>query len=247
MQDVTQAAATGHVSADEEAPPERDEPLPIDLLAGPLAALEQAEAALYEAKQRLEEEEERVYIARRVLANAATEPELAHYVYWQMPEVHAEWLVAPLGVWCVHALLDAIGPLHETGIPCNACCQDILAASRTALARLDQEHEPLCGGCQARRAAARESEWTRHIAAREARVIELRALPYGDYLRTPEWGQTRKGALRRARYRCQACNTSDPLDVHHRTYERLGAERNDDLIALCRGCHSLFHRKGALA
>lgn len=28
------------------------------------------------------------------------------------------------------------------------------------------------------------------------------------------------------------------LELHHRTYERLGAERWDDLVAVCRSCHS---------
>jgi 5-methylcytosine-specific restriction endonuclease McrA len=32
-----------------------------------------------------------------------------------------------------------------------------------------------------------------------------------------------------------------PLDVHHRTYERRGAEKAEDVIVLCRRCHELFH------
>ena len=34
---------------------------------------------------------------------------------------------------------------------------------------------------------------------------------------------------------------SVPLQVHHRTYERRGAELDSDLIAFCPTCHGLFH------
>lgn len=79
---------------------------------------------------------------------------------------------------------------------------------------------------------------------REQRLAELRAMPYGEYLRTPEWRTTRAGALLRAGWRCSLDVThGDDLDVHHRTYERLGAELAADLVVLCRPCHRLHHRE----
>jgi 5-methylcytosine-specific restriction endonuclease McrA len=67
-------------------------------------------------------------------------------------------------------------------------------------------------------------------------------MPYKEYLKTPEWQATRKAAIKRAGYRCQLCNrTNVPLDVHHRTYERLGEELKDDVIALCNDDHAKFH------
>lgn len=79
------------------------------------------------------------------------------------------------------------------------------------------------------------------------RIRELRAMPYSDYLRTPEWQATRVKVLVRCDYRCQICNGQDRLEVHHRTYERLAQELEGDLILLCRDCHGLFHREGRLA
>lgn len=79
------------------------------------------------------------------------------------------------------------------------------------------------------------------------RIRELRAMPYSDYLRTPEWRSTRAKMLVRCDYRCQICNGQDRLEVHHRTYVRLAQELKGDLILLCRGCHGLFHREGRLA
>jgi 5-methylcytosine-specific restriction endonuclease McrA len=62
-------------------------------------------------------------------------------------------------------------------------------------------------------------------------------------LRSPEWRQTRAAALVRASY-CRALdpNHTEDLEVHHRTYERRGAELASDLIVLCRPCHRLHHK-----
>jgi hypothetical protein len=80
----------------------------------------------------------------------------------------------------------------------------------------------------------------------EERGWELAEMPYDEYLATCEWHERRAAARQRAGERCQVCNSEGPLDVHHRTYERRGRERDDDLIVLCRGCHELFHRFGRL-
>lgn len=70
---------------------------------------------------------------------------------------------------------------------------------------------------------------------------------YKEYLKTEHWQSQRKAALHRANYRCQVCNSSNKqLDVHHRTYERLGVELPADLIVLCNDCHGLFHKNGRL-
>jgi 5-methylcytosine-specific restriction endonuclease McrA len=61
------------------------------------------------------------------------------------------------------------------------------------------------------------------------------------YLRSPHWLRVRRDALERAEYRCQVCNANKTLDVHHRTYERLGNEAPADLTVLCRRCHERFH------
>lgn len=78
------------------------------------------------------------------------------------------------------------------------------------------------------------------------RLSALRSMSYRDYLRTPEWRRTRAAALLRAGNACSLDVThGDELDVHHRTYERLGAELASDLVVLCRPCHRLHHREHA--
>lgn len=75
--------------------------------------------------------------------------------------------------------------------------------------------------------------------------IALRDMPYPAYLETTHWQHIRRDAIRRAGGHCQLCNAKPlrhyPLDVHHRTYERRGAERPEDVIVLCRRCHETFH------
>ena len=62
------------------------------------------------------------------------------------------------------------------------------------------------------------------------------------YLQTAEWKTLRRLKMESASHRCQVCNTdAGPLEVHHRTYERRGRERLDDLTVLCRRCHQSHH------
>jgi 5-methylcytosine-specific restriction endonuclease McrA len=76
----------------------------------------------------------------------------------------------------------------------------------------------------------------------EQAILALRRLPYAEYLLTAHWQRVRTLALEQAGYLCDLCARDDRLEVHHRTYERLGMERQSDLIVLCFECHRDFHR-----
>lgn len=69
----------------------------------------------------------------------------------------------------------------------------------------------------------------------------LRTMPYAEYLKTEHWQEMRKYALKRAAYKCQVCNASGKMNVHHRTYERRGHEDIKDLTVLCEPCHRKHH------
>lgn len=64
---------------------------------------------------------------------------------------------------------------------------------------------------------------------------------YLAYLNSPAWRRTRTRALQDAHYRCHQCGARRDLQVHHRTYERLGAESPEDLEVLCANCHEGAH------
>lgn len=78
------------------------------------------------------------------------------------------------------------------------------------------------------------------------RLPYLRSIPYREYLGSREWQLTRTAAKRRASFRCQVCNARGELHAHHRSYDRVGCERDDDITVLCRDCHALFHAAGTL-
>jgi restriction endonuclease Mrr len=74
------------------------------------------------------------------------------------------------------------------------------------------------------------------------RLAQLRTMPTRKYLRTSEWRRTRAAALARANHCCSLDRThTGQLDVHHNTYERVGAELPADLVVLCHSCHELHH------
>jgi 5-methylcytosine-specific restriction endonuclease McrA len=72
---------------------------------------------------------------------------------------------------------------------------------------------------------------------------------YESYLRTRRWREFRALALERADGTCGRCGVSERthrllvLDVHHKTYTRLGREELDDVEVLCRSCHQVADRE----
>lgn len=68
-------------------------------------------------------------------------------------------------------------------------------------------------------------------------------MTYYEYLLSSKWQEKRTQALELAEHRCQVCNSPDKLEVHHRSYDRLGCELPTDLTVLCQGCHALFSKR----
>jgi 5-methylcytosine-specific restriction endonuclease McrA len=75
---------------------------------------------------------------------------------------------------------------------------------------------------------------------------------YEKYLAGPHWQELRKVKLEQQRAKlgyncCEECGArpaptpKTALNVHHRTYERLGEELLEDLSIICRPCHDKEH------
>jgi 5-methylcytosine-specific restriction endonuclease McrA len=65
---------------------------------------------------------------------------------------------------------------------------------------------------------------------------------YDRYISGHRWRQNpaRRAELVASGFRCRLCNgdgKDSAIEVHHRTYARLGNEQPGDLTALCSGCH----------
>lgn len=63
---------------------------------------------------------------------------------------------------------------------------------------------------------------------------------YERYIASDGW-RTRRTVKLRQTPACEACGVREHLHVHHRTYERFGAERMGDLRTLCEICHAWVH------
>lgn len=158
-------------------------------------------------------------------------------LYWRCPMAHVAWIAEAFGIKWTNLVSREAGPCYMNATcGCGRQFEAMLSSRSSTVAR--------CGECEdawRRRSQQANAQRAREEAERAARLAVLKAMPYAEYLRTPEWQEARRRALYRAGYRCQTCNGQGRLDVHHRTYERRGNERNSDLTVLCRPCHERFH------
>lgn len=70
-------------------------------------------------------------------------------------------------------------------------------------------------------------------------------MEYREYLKADHWRDFRKRMIHRSGGVCRKCGfkPKDPmsLNVHHKSYDRLGAETTDDVEVLCYRCHKKLH------
>lgn len=66
---------------------------------------------------------------------------------------------------------------------------------------------------------------------------------YEEYLQSDTWKWKRQAALRHFDNQCCLCGSPRELNVHHKTYANVFAEKQEDLTVLCRDCHARFHGK----
>ena len=184
------------------------------------------------------------------------------YLYWMQPDIEVTWLAEAFGLEA-HQVSELAGRF-TLSLKCSRCNADydVSFKHRETMRSIlhyyhkyAETHITMCKTCrqairqeQLTQSEAHDIELAAMQASRDARLQQLRRMPYQEYLQSPEWNRRRTEQLRRAGFRCQVCNEANvQLHVHHRTYERRGNEAFRDLIVLCSSCHSLFHSQGKLA
>lgn len=75
-------------------------------------------------------------------------------------------------------------------------------------------------------------------------MVNGREMSYAEYINSREWQMVRErykeSGLKKI---CYCCDAHDqPLDLHHKSYKRLGHERLNDLCRACQQCHRKIHR-----
>jgi len=66
---------------------------------------------------------------------------------------------------------------------------------------------------------------------------------YNAHLKSSLWRAKRNKILNRAGGLCEGCREQAATQVHHLTYENLGNEFLFELVAICDGCHTRYHKK----
>lgn len=66
-------------------------------------------------------------------------------------------------------------------------------------------------------------------------------LSYLAYLASDAWSVFRLAYASRCGWSCYVCGVEHGLDLHHKTYRRLGSEYLRDVVALCRKHHVEVH------
>ena len=66
---------------------------------------------------------------------------------------------------------------------------------------------------------------------------------YLEYLKSDKWKTLSDSCKKLADYMCNRCESTEKLHAHHKTYDRVGDERMEDLECLCKSCHENEHGK----
>ena len=64
---------------------------------------------------------------------------------------------------------------------------------------------------------------------------------YADYLQSKEWWHKKNNRKVLDGNKCCLCFSTQNLQVHHVTYDRLFYELMSDLITVCKSCHEIIH------
>jgi hypothetical protein len=73
--------------------------------------------------------------------------------------------------------------------------------------------------------------------------LQLKYLPYREYLQSNWWKSKRHQKIKNAGGACEQCGARRRLQVHHLNYERLGREKDKDIQVLCGRCHEEEHHE----
>jgi hypothetical protein len=68
---------------------------------------------------------------------------------------------------------------------------------------------------------------------------------YEAHLRSEQWAETKRRLLQERGEQCERCGEGPPLQLHHKTYERLGHELPSDLELVCLECHPIADEERA--
>ena len=66
---------------------------------------------------------------------------------------------------------------------------------------------------------------------------------YKDYLFSEDWEIRKNKLMEELGSKCSKCSVDRKLNLHHKHYKNLGFETKNDVVLLCKDCHSEVHNK----
>ena len=66
---------------------------------------------------------------------------------------------------------------------------------------------------------------------------------YRSYMASDAWRQKKVDIINKRGRICEHCGTAGHVELHHKTYDRLGNEADEDLELLCKNCHAMADAK----
>lgn len=61
---------------------------------------------------------------------------------------------------------------------------------------------------------------------------------YKQYLKSSEWKEKRKQFIEGVGSECERCGSKKNLQIHHKNYDNVFDETEDDVEVLCKNCHA---------
>lgn len=172
-----------------------------------------------------------------------------HWTKWKEKNHRTDWIYMPMrqihedlmGEHSLHVIRAAIALLVELGIldrqhnPSNG--QDKTwqyRINQEVLLKLLKENDPNY---------EQDNLIVLPSLERSEDAALLKAMSYSSFLRSDYWKAVRKHVLKIRGNKCENCEKTYKLQVHHLSYEHHGQEHLylDDLKLLCAHCHKTHH------
>ena len=83
----------------------------------------------------------------------------------------------------------------------------------------------------------------RKIKVKKKKKKDLWWTKYNTYLKSPEWRSLREVIFKMRGRKCEKCESTEVLHIHHLTYKNVFNEKYEDLQILCKCCHEKEHNK----
>ncbi len=157
--------------------------------------------------------------------------DLVRYLYWKTDMSPSD--IGSLIDVNKERVYGIAGPL-PVQIQCDTCNRQFVSTIRSR----NEKPATTCSSCDSLKIRKEHESWMNMWTPTPMNS----PVNYASYISSHTWRKKAREMREKANFKCQLCAASDkPLNVHHNNYERLGRERDDDLIVLCEPCHQKFH------